>query len=137
MENTLTTHPHITHAATTLHHDHHNNKHLIAYTTTSPEHRDTPPEELRSYLAERLPAHMVPSAVVVLDALPLTPSGKLDRARCPRPSGAPKGPVGARRRHRAKRSSVICSPRCWGCPSRARRRGSSHWAGTASCPCSW
>ncbi|MBP2068858.1 amino acid adenylation domain-containing protein, partial [Streptomyces iranensis] len=32
IENTLTTHPHITHAAATLHHDHHNNKHLIAYT---------------------------------------------------------------------------------------------------------
>ncbi|RLV74306.1 non-ribosomal peptide synthase [Streptomyces rapamycinicus NRRL 5491] len=94
IENTLTTHPHITHAATTLHHDHHNNKHLIAYTTTSPEHRDTPPEELRSYLAERLPAHMVPSAVVVLDALPLTPSGKLDRAALPAPVRSAEGAGG-------------------------------------------
>ncbi|OPF65778.1 hypothetical protein VT50_0238020, partial [Streptomyces antioxidans] len=66
-------------------------KHLIAYTTTNPEHRDTSPEELRSYLAERLPAHMVPSAVVVLDALPLTPSGKLDRAALPAPVRSAEG----------------------------------------------
>ncbi|MBL1121027.1 amino acid adenylation domain-containing protein, partial [Streptomyces sp. 110] len=51
-----------------------------------PDHGDTPPEELRSYLAERLPAHMVPSAVIRLDALPLTPSGKLDRAALPAPA---------------------------------------------------
>ncbi|MBP2068832.1 amino acid adenylation domain-containing protein, partial [Streptomyces iranensis] len=106
MENTLTTHPHITHAAATLHHDHHNNKHLIAYTTTSPDHRDTPPEELRSYLAERLPAHMVPSAVVVLDALPLTPSGKLDRAALPAPARGAEGAGG--RPASTPREAVLC-----------------------------
>ncbi|WP_225726861.1 MULTISPECIES: non-ribosomal peptide synthetase [unclassified Nocardia] len=43
------------------------------------------PEDLRAYLATRLPAFMVPSAVVPLDRLPLAPNRKLDRAALPDP----------------------------------------------------
>jgi len=39
--------------------------------------------ELRAFLASHLPPHMVPSAYAVLDAIPLTPSGKVDRRRLP------------------------------------------------------
>ncbi|HEX2187287.1 MAG TPA: phosphopantetheine-binding protein, partial [Longimicrobiaceae bacterium] len=42
--------------------------------------------ELRRALAAELPAHVAPSAVVVLDALPLGPGGKTDRAALPAPA---------------------------------------------------
>ncbi|GHF37174.1 hypothetical protein GCM10018790_13500 [Kitasatospora xanthocidica] len=56
-------------------------------------------EDVRAWLGRRLPAYLVPSAVVVLDALPLSASGKVDRAALPapvRPAADPAGQVAPR-----------------------------------------
>jgi amino acid adenylation domain-containing protein/FkbM family methyltransferase len=52
-------------------------------------------EALRRYLAERLPRFMIPSAFTMLAALPLTPSGKIDRRALPAPEAAPAASGGA------------------------------------------
>lgn len=55
---------------------------LTAYVVPSQEHPPKP-GELRRFLREKLPEQMVPSEIVLLDALPLTPSGKVDRNALP------------------------------------------------------
>jgi len=46
--------------------------------------------ELRVALHDRLPRHMIPAAIVVMESLPLTRNGKVDRAALPRPGYTPR-----------------------------------------------
>ncbi|MDE1008015.1 MAG: AMP-binding protein, partial [Paraburkholderia fungorum] len=59
-------------------------KRLVGYVSAN---ANTPvsTEELREALAEALPEHMVPSVIVVVDTLPLSPNGKVDRKALPAP----------------------------------------------------
>ncbi|HWE07716.1 MAG TPA: amino acid adenylation domain-containing protein, partial [Solirubrobacteraceae bacterium] len=85
IESTLGTHPGVAHIVVIVREDRSGVKRLVAYFV--PADGTTPPtfSELRSLAAQSLPDYMVPSAFVVLDALPLSPNGKLDRQALPAP----------------------------------------------------
>ncbi len=59
-------------------------KRLVAYVVLEPGASLTA-AAMREHLGRRLPEHMIPAALVVLDALPLTPNGKVDRRALPSP----------------------------------------------------
>jgi amino acid adenylation domain-containing protein len=65
------------------------NVRLVAYVVANDVVDDALPRSLRARLEQRLPAYMVPSVFVPLDALPLNPSGKVDRKALPVPSAVP------------------------------------------------
>jgi amino acid adenylation domain-containing protein len=84
IEIALLAHPAVTDAVVVLRGERDADRRLIAY-VVAPE---APPELgaiLRRGLSQRLPEYMVPAAIVCRDALPLTPSGKIDRAALPAP----------------------------------------------------
>ncbi|WP_030020753.1 condensation domain-containing protein, partial [Streptomyces monomycini] len=58
---------------------------LVAHLVAAPGAEVPPPAALRAFLGGTLPEHLVPSAFVTLDRLPLTPAGKLDRRALPAP----------------------------------------------------
>jgi acyl-coenzyme A synthetase/AMP-(fatty) acid ligase/acyl carrier protein len=75
---------------------------LVAYLVPA-RGGELPLAELRAHLKARLPDYMVPAVIVALEALPTTPSGKVDRRRLPAPERrgvaagavyvAPEGPA--------------------------------------------
>ncbi|MEV0371713.1 amino acid adenylation domain-containing protein [Streptomyces sp. NPDC050636] len=84
IEAVLAKHPHIGQSVVVVRADAGGIKQLIGYVVPVPG-SEPEPAEVRAFLGDGLPDYMVPAAVVVLDALPLTPSGKLDRKALPEP----------------------------------------------------
>nr|AGS49831.1 long-chain-fatty-acid--CoA ligase [uncultured bacterium esnapd16.2] len=110
-------------------------KRLVAYVTAAGQ-PGPDPAAVREHLAVRLPEFMVPASVMVLDELPLTVNGKVDRAALPAPELGGK-PAGREPRTEAERVCATCSPRSSEWTGPAPTTASSSWAGTRSCRCSW
>ncbi|HEY0603205.1 MAG TPA: amino acid adenylation domain-containing protein, partial [Herpetosiphonaceae bacterium] len=99
IEHVLRQHPAVSEAAVVAHGER-GDMRLVAYVVENLEPRTENQEDLtdpgsrfsvlgsplREFLAQRLPKYMLPSGFVLLDALPLTPSGKLDRLALPAPA---------------------------------------------------
>jgi amino acid adenylation domain-containing protein len=80
VEKHLTAHPTVRSAVVDL-----RDGRLVAYVTG-----DCQPDQLGDYLRARVPAWMAPSHIEVLDALPLTANGKIDKRSLPAPSARPR-----------------------------------------------
>ncbi|MCP2167076.1 non-ribosomal peptide synthetase [Goodfellowiella coeruleoviolacea] len=92
--------PGVTDAAVVVRADEPGDQRLVAYVVADGDVGDLP-----GVLAAALPEHLVPSAIVPLPALPLTPHGKLDRAALPAPT--PPAPAPATRSAADPREEIL------------------------------
>jgi acyl carrier protein len=81
IESVLSTHPEVRETAVVVRGESDGQQRLVAYVVGR-----TSAEELRGYLADRLPEFMVPAAFEFLDTLPRTPNQKVDRLALPAPT---------------------------------------------------
>ncbi|MCX4904334.1 non-ribosomal peptide synthetase [Streptomyces sp. NBC_00878] len=114
VEAVLATHPRVRQAAVVVHERGTRGKQLVGFVVPAPDQGPHRAElvggagqltlgpglgaaELRAFLARRLPEGMVPATIVVVDEMPLTPNGKVDRTALPRPQfrGADYRPPGS------------------------------------------
>jgi hypothetical protein len=79
IETVLLSHPAVREAVVLAHEDEGRHKRVVAYLTLRSEVEAPRVDHLREYLASRMPAYMVPSALIVVDEFKRTPSDKIDR----------------------------------------------------------
>jgi amino acid adenylation domain-containing protein len=90
IEFVLAKHPGIREVAVVAREDETDDKRLVAYVVLTHE-AELAASDLRRYLQREVPDHMVPSAFMVLPAMPLTPNGKIDRRGLPAPKAEVSG----------------------------------------------
>ncbi|MFH9426614.1 amino acid adenylation domain-containing protein [Streptomyces sp. NPDC017529] len=103
VEGVLAGHPSVAEAVVVARADRPGEPVLVAYVVA--DGRPLEGEEVRAHLAGVLPEYMVPAAVVVLDALPVTVNGKVDRAALPAPDFAARV---TRREPRTPVEKILC-----------------------------
>jgi amino acid adenylation domain-containing protein len=84
IESALAKHPGVSQVVVVAKEKASGDKYLVAYLVPA-QQADASPASLRSFLGEHLPDYMVPSAFVVLDSMPMTPNGKINRRGLPEP----------------------------------------------------
>jgi acyl-coenzyme A synthetase/AMP-(fatty) acid ligase len=124
IEAALLAHPDVAQAAVIVREDKPGERRLVGYVTAAAE-RSPDPASLRRTLGRSLPDYMVPSAVLVLDRLPISAHGKLDRKRLPAPEFEPRA-------RRTRRSCARFLPRHSASPVLASTTVSSSSVATAS-----
>ncbi|MCK4359258.1 MAG: amino acid adenylation domain-containing protein [Candidatus Cloacimonetes bacterium] len=84
IEAMLKQHPDVRQTVVVTRNEQPENKYLVAY-VVSKKKQVSISSELRCFLKQRLPDYMVPSNFVIIDSLPITPNGKVDRHALPEP----------------------------------------------------
>ncbi|MEU8893069.1 amino acid adenylation domain-containing protein, partial [Streptomyces sp. NPDC048442] len=107
IEAVLVGHGSVAQGAVIVREDRPGDKRLVAYAVPGAGAADSiDPAGLRAHIAAALPDYMVPAAVLVLDSLPVTTNGKLDRRALPAPDF---GGTGAGRTPRTRQETVLCA----------------------------
>ncbi|MEU1285262.1 amino acid adenylation domain-containing protein [Kitasatospora sp. NPDC005856] len=104
IEQVLARHPAVRQAVVTVRESDTGDRRLVAHCTVGQESPELA-VELRRFAAESLPGYMVPAAVVLLDTLPLTGSGKVDHRALPEPDF---GALSAGRAARTPQEEILC-----------------------------
>ncbi|MEE1805822.1 non-ribosomal peptide synthetase, partial [Streptomyces sp. BE133] len=106
VQSIVVTHPGVDRAAVVVREDAPGDKRLVAYVVPAGEKTPELAADVVEFAADQLPAHMVPAAVTVLDELPLTANGKLDRRALPAPAYADGG--GTARGPATLQEEILC-----------------------------